>query len=94
MWELYFFGEAICWIINFSLWYIVLSWIDEHTKLNVRKGLVVCRIALWLTAANLFDELFGNPVSLGINDLLFVLGSIVTEYLSYKKQLKTKNNGN
>lgn len=61
-------GQAMSWVL-------VLLYVKEAGKTNTQQ--IVYEIALWLSLSNLADELFFDPLHLGINELVFAVFIII-----------------
>lgn len=72
--KVYYMGDALSFVLI-----IIAGMIDVKKEGVVR---VVYDYALILALANLGDELFLNPVSFGINEMLFAI--VVTIWTTYR----------
>lgn len=77
----YYIMQAICWFpIVFSI-----GFYDKKDKFH-KRSLV---IFLWCLVNNLMDELFFDPVHIGINELIFavfiIIWTLATWMLAHKK---------
>lgn len=75
----YYVGQALsfnCFIYSI---YILVSFLKlEQTK-------IICELALWLSINNTYDELFGDPIHFGANEIIFALIVIARAFYLYRK---------
>lgn len=78
----YFIMQAACF---FPLTYSILFY-DKKDELHNN----VFIIFVWCLVSNLFDELFFDPIHLGINEILFAI-FIITSTIYRCRRLKKKH---
>lgn len=73
----YYIGQAL----SFVLILFASKYRESGNKIND----AVYRITIWIAISNLFDELFFDPLHLGLNEILFAGAIILYEIVTIVK---------
>lgn len=78
--KMYFIGQALSYVLILLAGYF-------RTKDKVVD--IVFELTLWLAVSNLMDELFFDPIHLGINEIIFAILMIIYAIQQYKQYKRT-----
>lgn len=79
--KLYYIADALSFVL-----FAIADYYKP--KIATRWNRFFYKVVLWLMISNLMDELFFNPLELGLNELIFALFIVISELIIYTCESK------